>query len=224
MLNRVCCVSVKLIVVSMLVMTMGAAGCSSGRGLRAGTTGGTTSSTVGTTGAIGGNAGTTVGVISATGGTTGTNGNTGGGGMTSATVGITSYAGTVGTTGGITGITGGAGGGANTVTSGGTTGAVGGTGGITSAGGNRSTTDQNTGATDDDCTRSDYRPPVLSSADCYCFVCGYVVSNAIAVDCEDAYNQFCGPHWQAEHQCVPPSCPVFPGAVCIAGMCQQSSF
>ena len=89
MSNRVCCVFVKLIVLSMLVITVDATGCSSGKGLRVGTTGGTTTST----------AGATVDVTNTTGGTTGTIGNTGGGSTTSTTVGIPSYAGTAGTTG-----------------------------------------------------------------------------------------------------------------------------
>jgi hypothetical protein len=76
MLKRVCRVSGKLIVLSMLVITMGAGGCT-GSGLRIGTTAGTTSST----------AGATVDVTSTTGGTTGTIGNTGGGSTTSTTVG-----------------------------------------------------------------------------------------------------------------------------------------
>jgi hypothetical protein len=212
MLNRVCSVFLKLIVPSMLVITVGAGGCSSGRGIRVGTTGGSTSST----------AGATVGVTSTTGGTTGTIGNTGGGGMTSTTVGITSYAGTVGTTGGITGITGGAGGGDSTVTSGGTTGTVGGTGGITSAGGNGCTTDQNTCATDDDCTMSDYRPPISSADDCYCFECGYPVANAIAGDCQAAYVQFCGPgwNWQEEHNCPNIPCALYHSR-CIGGVCEH---
>jgi hypothetical protein len=100
-------------------------------------------------------------------------------------------------------------GGAGTVTSGGSTGTVGGRGGITGAGGNKCTTGQNTCATDDDCTTSDYRPPISSAADCYCFACGYAVSKTMAVDCQSAYDQFCGLNWQLEHGCEPPPC--FPG-------------
>jgi len=54
MLNRVCSVLIKLTVLSMLVIIVGPAGCSSGRGLRIGTTGGTTSSLVGATNPTGG--------------------------------------------------------------------------------------------------------------------------------------------------------------------------
>jgi hypothetical protein len=115
----------------------------------------------------------------------------------------------------------GPGGGVSTVTSGGSTGTVGGTGGITGAGGNKCTTDQNTCVKDDDCTNSDYRPPISSAADCYCFVCGYSVSKTMAVDCQSAYDQFCGLNWQLEHGCEPPSCPPeMGGAACVAGMCQ----
>jgi len=95
--NRVCSVFVKLTVVSVLVIIVGATECSSGRGIRIGTTGGTTTSTAGATSATGGSAGITVGTTSTTGGTTGTIGNTGGGGTTSSG-GITSYAGMTGTT------------------------------------------------------------------------------------------------------------------------------
>jgi hypothetical protein len=99
---------------------------------------------------------------------------------------------------------------------------VGGTGGITSAGGNGCTTDQNTCATDDDCTIGDYRPPILSPADCYCFVCGFPVANTIAVDCQAAYVQFCGPgwNWQEDHNCPAPGCPAFQ-VRCVAGVCEH---
>jgi hypothetical protein len=111
--------------------------------------------------------------------------------------------------------------GVNTVTSGGSTGTVGGRGGITNAGGNKCTTGQNTCATDNDCTNSDYRPPISSAADCYCFACGYAVSKTMAVDCQSAYDQFCGLNWQLEHGCEPPPCfPGMGGAACLAGMCQ----
>jgi Galactose oxidase, central domain len=103
MLNRVGSDFVKLTMLSMMVFTVGAGGCSSGKGLRVGTTGGATSSTAGATGATGGSAGATVGLTSTTGGTTGPAGAAGGGGMTGSTVGSASYAGTVGTTGGIAG-------------------------------------------------------------------------------------------------------------------------
>ena len=134
MSDRVCRVSGKLIVLSMLVITMGAGGCT-GSGLRIGATAGTTSSTAGATGAAGGSAGTTVDLTSTSGGTTASIGNTGGGGMPSTTVGIPAYAGTVSTTGGITGITGGAGGGGTMVTSAGTTGTTGGMNRITGGAG-----------------------------------------------------------------------------------------
>jgi len=111
--------------------------------------------------------------------------------------------------------------GGTTVTSGGSTGYTGGTGGIIGAGGNKCTTDQNTCVTDDDCTNSDYRPPISSAGDCYCFACGYAVSKTMAVDCQSAYDQFCGLNWQLEHGCEPPPCfPGMGGAACLAGMCQ----
>ncbi len=80
MSNRVCCVFVKLAVLSMMVFTVGVAGCSGGRGIRIGTTGGATSSTAGTTGMV--TSGRTTGT---TGGMTGTTGGTGGGGSTPTT-------------------------------------------------------------------------------------------------------------------------------------------
>jgi hypothetical protein len=49
MLNRVCAFLVRLSILSMLVVTMGAAGCSGGQGPHLGTTGGTISTTAGTT-------------------------------------------------------------------------------------------------------------------------------------------------------------------------------
>ena len=81
MLNRVCCVSVKLIVVSMLVIIVGAFGCSGGSGGTTRTTGGTTTF-AGTTGTTGGAVNSAGGVTSPTGGTTGTAGDTGGGAST----------------------------------------------------------------------------------------------------------------------------------------------
>jgi hypothetical protein len=147
--------------------------------------------------------------------------------------GTTGSAGATGTPVGSIGTTISAGGGGATVTSQGTTGSTGGTdggaatgttGGWTSStggtGGNRCTTDQNTCATDDDCTLNPYRPPISSPADCSCFQCGYPVTNAITGDCQRAYDQFCGPNWQKEHGCVPPPCLAFLGFSCIAGTCQ----
>jgi len=125
---------------SMMVFTVGAGGCSGGRGIRIGTTGGATSSTAGTTSVTGGNAGTSEDLTGTTGGATGTVGNTGGGSTTSTSGGITSYAGTTGatggtagTTGGMTGTTGGTGGGGTTLTTG--TGGVAGSGGTTNGSG-----------------------------------------------------------------------------------------
>jgi hypothetical protein len=91
MLNHVRSVFVRLTVLSMLVFTVGAGGCSSGKGIRTSAAGGTTG---------------TGGVTTSTGGSTSTSG-----GTTSTTGGATSYAGTSGTTGGSTGTTGGTGGG-----------------------------------------------------------------------------------------------------------------
>jgi hypothetical protein len=144
-----------------------------------------------------------VGTTATSGGNTGTLRNTGQGGMTG------TNAGTTGTTGGIPSYAG-------------TTSSTGGTGGIAGAGGNRCTTDQNTCATDDDCTISDYRPPILSPADCYCFVCGFPVPKTIADDCQAAYVQFCGPgwNWQEDHNCPAPGCPAFQ-ARCVAGLCES---
>jgi hypothetical protein len=54
---RSCCVwlmSASLTVVTMLVVALGGTGCSDGKGLQTGTTGGTTSLTAGTTGTTGG--------------------------------------------------------------------------------------------------------------------------------------------------------------------------
>jgi hypothetical protein len=142
--------------------------------------------------------------------TTGSTGGTGGGDTTAASGGNT---GTVGNTGqgGMSG------------TGGGSTGSTGGTGGITGAGGNKCTTDQNTCATDDDCTMSDYRPPISSADDCYCFECGYPVANAIVGDCQAAYVQFCGPgwNWQEEHNCPEISCALYYSR-CIGGVCEHS--
>ena len=85
MLNRVCSVFVRLTVLSVLVITVGATGCSSGGSVKTdsattSTTGGTTSSTSGMTTATGG--GTTLtsstgGTAIATGGVTSQGGNTG---------------------------------------------------------------------------------------------------------------------------------------------------
>ena len=91
MLNHVRSDFVRLTVLSMLVITVGAGGCSSGKGIRTSAAGGTTG---------------TGGVTTSTGGSTSTSG-----GTTSTTGGATSYAGTSGTTGGSTGTTGGTGGG-----------------------------------------------------------------------------------------------------------------
>ena len=119
------------------------------------------------------------------------------------------------------GTTGGSGGAGTAAASGGNTATIGGAGGIAGAGGNKCATDQNTCATDDDCIISFYRPPILSPADCYCFECGYPVANAIVGDCQNAYDQFCGPNWEQEHVCGAPPCRVaYVG--CIAGMCQYS--
>jgi hypothetical protein len=199
----------RLTVLSIFILALGATGCSSGKGLRVGTTGGATSSTAGATGATGGSAGATVDITSTTGGSTSTIGPGGG-------------AGTV-TSQGTTGSTGGMDGGGATGTTGGLTSSTGGTGGSSGTGENKCTTDQNTCATDDDCTLSPYRPPISSPADCACFECGYPVTNAITGDCQSAYDQFCGPNWQKEHGCVPPPCAMFFGFVCIAGTCQYSS-
>jgi hypothetical protein len=108
-------------------------------------------------------------------------------------------------------------------TGGGTTGTMGGAGGSPDANSKKCATNQNTCATDDDCTIGDYRPPISSAADCYCFICGYPVSKTMAADCESAYNQFCGPNWnwQTQHNCPVPPCPLLRSA-CIAGMCQIS--
>jgi hypothetical protein len=107
----------------------------------------------------------------------------------------------------------------NTIgTSGG--GTTGGTGSTPVAGGSKCATDQNTCVKDDDCTNSDYRPPISSAADCYCFLCGYPVSSALAGDCQSAYDQFCGPNWQDEHGCVPASCPSSFPPVCSEGICK----
>ena len=153
--------------------------------------------TMNTTGGSGG-AGTTA----TSGGNTATIGNTGEGGMTGTT------GGTTGTLGGIPSYAG-------------TTSFTGGTGGITGAGGSKcATTAQNACATDDDCTISDYRPFILSSADCYCFLCGYPVSSTVVGDCQGAYDQFCGPNWQDEHGCVPASCPSSFPPVCSEGICK----
>jgi hypothetical protein len=156
---------------------------------------------VGTMNTTGGSGG--VGTTSTSGGSTATIGNTGEGGMT-------------GTTGGAAGIVGGIPSYASTTSSSGSTGS------ITGAGGSKcATTAQNACTTDDDCTTSDYRPPISSAADCYCFACGYAVSKTMAVDCQSAYDQFCGLNWQLEHGCEPPPCfPGMGGAACLAGMCQ----
>ncbi|MGA7745228.1 MAG: glycoside hydrolase family 16 protein [Polyangia bacterium] len=164
MLNRVCSVFVKLTVVTMLVVTVGATGCSSGG--TSGTTGGTTGTTGGTT-SFAGATGTTGGSIStigitggggliATGGATFIGGVSGTGGVTATggtqiVTGGTTESGGVARTGGspTAGGTGGGGdatGGANTSgrtssIGGMATGGVGGpgTGGITTTGGNRAT-------------------------------------------------------------------------------------
>ena len=280
MSNRVCSVFVKLTVEAMLVVTLGAVGCSSGKALHVGTTGGTIGTTAGTTSATGGNGGTSGALAGNTGGTTDTVGNTGGGGTPSTTVGIPSYAGTAGTTGGSSGTTGGAGGGgmtgstgestsafgatggggtvvtsgANSSIIGGTKGTTGGTGGQGTTGivggstsdagvdgptggtdggpdtgANRCSTDRNTCVTDDDCTASNYKPPILSAADCYCIYCpsyyGWVASKAMVGDCQSAYSQFCGSDWQSQH-CEPAECDPAGGdgstPRCIADTCQWS--
>ena len=125
MSNRVRSVFVRLTVLSMLVFTMGATGCSGGSGGKdRGSSGGTTGTGGATT--------TTGGSISTSGGAAGTGH-------------ATSYAGTTGTTGGSTGTTGGTGEG-GMIATGGTggsvatggatvTGDVGGTGGATVTGG-----------------------------------------------------------------------------------------
>jgi hypothetical protein len=135
--------------------------------------------------------------------TTGSIGGTGGGGTTAASGGNTGQGGMSGTGGGSTGSTGGSGGSPGT-------------------GGNKCTTDQNTCVTDDDCTMSAYKAPISSAADCYCFMCGYPVTNTIAVDCQAAYVQFCGPggNWQEEHNCPVIGCPAFQ-ARCVAGVCEH---
>ncbi|GEM_PF-1552599 len=140
MSNRVCSDFVKLTMLSMMVFTVGAGGCSGGRGIRIGTTGGATSSTAGTTSVTGGNGGTSEDLTGTTGGATGTIGTTGGGSTTSTTGGITSYAGTTGATGGTTGTVGATGGRGAMVTSGGTTGTTGGMTGTTGGTGGGGTT------------------------------------------------------------------------------------
>jgi hypothetical protein len=135
MSNRVCSDFVKLTILSMMVLTVGAGGCSGGRGIRIGTTGGATSSTAGTTGVTGGNGGTSedltgasyAGTTGATGGTAGTIGATGGRGA------MVTSGGTTGTTGGMTGTRGGTGGGGTTLTT--STGGVAGSGGTTNGSG-----------------------------------------------------------------------------------------
>jgi hypothetical protein len=154
--------------------------------------------TANTTGGSG-SAGTTA----TSGGNTATIGNTGEGGLTGTT------GGTTGTTGGIPSYAG-------------TTSLTGGTSGITGAGGSKcATTAQDACTTDDDCTIGDYRPPILSPADCYCFVCGFPVAKTIEDDCQAAYVQFCGPgwNWQEDHSCPAPGCPAFQ-VRCVAGVCQ----
>ena len=137
--------------------------------------------------------------------------------------GMTGSAGATGTPGGNAGSTpssGGAVGGGAAGTTGGSTSSTGGTGGSSGTSANKCTQEQNTCTTDDDCILSSYQPPISSSADCSCFLCGYASTKAIAGDCQSAYNQFCGPNWQTEHHCMPPPCPVFLGFVCVDGRCQ----
>jgi hypothetical protein len=155
------------------------------------------------------------------GGTTGSAGATGSpGGRTGTTI-SEGGGSTTATSQGTTGSIGGTDGGGATGTTGGLTSSTGGSGGSPGTGGNKCTTDQNTCATDDDCTIGDYRPPILSPADCYCFVCGFPVAKTTADDCQAAYVQFCGPgwNWQEDHNCPAPGCPAFQ-ARCVAGVCQ----
>ena len=191
--NRVCPVFVQLTVLSVLVITASAGGCSNGRGLRIVGTGGTTSPSEGTAGATGGSGGTTPGTTGTSGGATGTVGNAGGGGAT---------------TGGMVGDTGGA-------TTIGTTG----TGGISGTGDSKCITDRNTCVTDDDCTWNRYEPPLASPTDCYCFICGGPVAKAIQGDCQNAYSQFCGPNWQKDNDCPLVTCPALASS-CVDGMCK----
>jgi len=104
-------------------------------------------------------------------GGSGSAGTTATSGGNTATIGNTGEEGMTGTTGGTTGTLGGI------PSYAGTTSFTGGTGGITGAGGSKcATTAQDACTTDDDCTIGDYRPPILSPADCYCFVCGFPVA------------------------------------------------
>jgi hypothetical protein len=153
--------------------------------------------TMNTTGGSGG-----VGTTATSGGNAATIGNTGQGGIT-------------GATGGSTGIVGGI------PSYAGTTSSTRSTGGITGVGGNRcATIYQDTCATDDDCTVSNYRPPIASAADCYCFLCDYPVASAIVGDCQIAYNQLCGPNWQTEHNRGVTDCYNY-RLGCAAGVCQM---
>ena len=134
--------------------------------------------------------------------------------------------GTSGGNGGTTQGSGGATGVAGNTGSADNAGGVAGTGGShdsTDAGaGNRCTTNQNTCATDDDCTVSAYPVPIASAADCSCLQCGFSMAKAIAADCQNAYDLFCGPDWQTKHNCPWLGCPisVVPNPRCIAGACQ----
>jgi hypothetical protein len=121
--------------------------------------------------------------------------------------------------------------GGTTQGSGGATGVAGNTGSAgnapahdsTDAGaGNRCTTSQNTCATDDDCTVSAYPAPIASAGDCSCLQCGFSMAKAIAADCQNAYDLFCGPNWQSVHNCPWLGCPisVVPTPRCVASACQ----
>jgi len=207
-------------VAALVVAGFACLGCTDGSGLKSrGGTGGQTAPGSGGSG-TGGQGDCICDAVP--GGTTGSAGATGTPGGSSGTTISEGGGSTTATSQGNTGSTGGTDGGGATGTTGGLTSSTGGSGGSPGTGGNKCTTDQNTCVTDDDCTMSDYRPPISSADDCYCFWCGYPVANAIAGDCQAAYVQFCGPgwNWQEEHNCPVIGCPAFQ-ARCVAGVCEH---
>jgi hypothetical protein len=75
--------------------------------------------------------------------------------------------------------------------------------------------------TSEDCIYSMYEYTVVSSADCYCFMCGSAASKSLAAEHQRQYEQVCGPTWQSDHACLALPCVPPPQIGCVVGMCQE---
>jgi hypothetical protein len=71
--------------------------------------------------------------------------------------------------------------------------------------------------TDDDCTLSNVVSPIYSPADCVCLPCPMPVNKTPVVDCQNEWDQVCGPVCNGRHDEYPPPCPVV--AACSQGYC-----